>query len=196
MQNDLLWRQLSRGEITACLVSFMEETSEGKDEFNPYTTLKPVYGEETEKKLYEVWIQEETIRKTLKWVDVTEPAGGVTNEELFVCYLATLKDVFFGDVMTLVKFITDRDWSTPFWKSKVMTSIEDVMSIIKQKLENDHDLKWRQLRWFISWNMAWETKLLLLPVDGMHRCTVASSVLNGVPQPGADRVISGMVNEF
>jgi hypothetical protein len=69
-------------------------------------------------------------------------------------------------------------------------------SFVKRIQDLDNNVKWRCARQFISYNTSWQTKLIMLPVDGMHRCALSSSVLNGIPPPDVDEHLKATVQEF
>ena len=95
------------------------------------------------------------------------------------------------DTAELEKFIKDRDWSSDcVWGGNQVEFLKEI-AVIK-----DDSTKWTVLRDYIYYNMAWVTKLLLLPVDSLHRTAAADSALRGIPPPEADIVLQTHVRKF
>ena len=91
----------------------------------------------------------------------------------------------------LESFIRERDWiSDHVWGWCENEFLERIAGI------KDEGTKWTVLRDYIYYNMAWVTKLLVLPVDSLHRTAAADCALRGIPPPEADIVLQKHVRKF
>ena len=91
----------------------------------------------------------------------------------------------------LVTFIEDRDWIS----DRVWGCDKDEFLKKISRVQND-STKRTVLRDYIYYNMAWVTKLMVLPVDSLHRTAAADSALRGIPPPGAHPALVNHVRNF
>ena len=95
------------------------------------------------------------------------------------------------DTASLMKFIDEREWrSDHVWGGDKAQFLQRISGI------ENYSTKWTVLRDYIYYNMAWVTKLLLLPVDSLHRTAVADCALRGIPPPGANDALQKHVIAF
>ena len=189
-----------RGEFSACVVSFQENVDRNVT-LNAPSALSPVHGEvrmggqevDAIPELYAVPVVSEIVKRALTWlsgadIEVSDVQNGL------LMFKDALWNLFTnGTLEELLSFIARREWDVHhLWggdsKEAFLSTIEDIQDDLQ---------KWRQCRRFITFNMAWQTKLMLLPVDSLHRCVVSSSILNGIPPPGgANKELTKIVRDF
>ena len=95
----------------------------------------------------------ETIQKALSLLMLDPAPESVPSvQEGFATYIKTLGEMGIPNkpLEVLLSFVKDRDWVGPFWKGQ-----EKDIFLKEVEEENDSEEKWRLLRRFITFNLAW-----------------------------------------
>ncbi len=193
---NLLWQMVTSvdsfnsplsGEICCVLTTFEEVQST--------SNLNWVHGDETCFNLSATPAGEDTFKHALQWLCGMEfPSDAhLSVFELASNFIEQLNksNIPNGSVQDLTKFISERTWDgSHLWggtKEEILETVE--------KTEKHHD-KWRILRLFINFNMAWQTRLFFSPIDGLHRCAASDMAYNGLFLPGSAVVLKNQASKF
>ena len=128
------------------------------------------------------------IAEAMSWVNRKEIAPEASVHQGFAKFLKTIMPILNKPASDLIKFVKGHEWVGPFWNSQ---DVEDLMADVENA--NTEGKQWRILRRFITFNFAWQTRLVLCPIDGLHRATLASNILNGISVKGASMELNRMV---
>ena len=164
--------------------------------------LFPTYGtEEQDVGLHAVPADAKRLTAALKWLKGED--SNSRDDQATVNDLSSLSESFIRELeawdipnapaCSLKKFVQDRNWSVPpgrLWGGNRDSFLRMVDAI------NDDWKQWMLLRSFICCNMAWVTKLVLFPVDSLHRAVTLDTVYRGVPPPEAEQALQKRVIAF
>ena len=176
------------GNYAFLLTSFVEgDTAPGG--IRLHLALKQSHGGN----LHAVKASKEVIEKALKWLTRKDHSCESVAEggETFLKELVEASPTN-GPLATLKKFIRDRDWEGRLWGGEKEKFLE-LVSESNQWTEHD---KWMACRNYISYNMAWQTHLLVLPVDGLHRGFTCDTAFSGIPPPQASDELKERIQAF
>lgn len=144
--------------------------------------FKPVHGGlEEGLEVFAIPPDRDTLVNALKWLDPqAEISEEASEDELSRQYILCLNNspIPNGTVETLTDFIKSRTWNEKrLWGG----TMEKFWNMVDS--EPDPCEKWRLLRLFITYNIAWTTKVLWLPIEGLHRSGTFQMSYTGVYLP-------------
>jgi hypothetical protein len=180
-----------QNQFVYAVTSFVHDQPGGTD-FNKFY-LSSEDKDTTERQLHAVPVTIELISSALKWLKGEETTSTINNvTEGLNQYIKCLTDLHLpnGNVEDLSQFIQDRVWIAPVWGNG---SDEFFLMIEKVKCPLQ---RWMYMRRFVTFNMAWQTKVVWVPVDSLHRSAVSDSVFNGIAPSGADDELKMMAKSF
>ena len=196
---NVLWKMVNADDsdlspITASgcygvLASFREG-----DTTNDIAKLMSVHGEEGGLTLYATAADREALVKGLKWLD---PQATILPEasvaELSDQFLSCLNDspIPNGSVESMTEFIKSRTWDEKHLWGGTMEEFWKMLDCIVDQAE-----RWRILRQFITYNMAWQTKLIWYPCDALHRVATYVMSFNGVCLPDSPEELQEAVTAY
>ena len=149
---------------------------------------------ESSSSLHAVPLSLDVIKSALSWlcqdkIDVEK----VTNiNDGFSTFLREL-DIFRlpnSQYHELLDFIKNREWSGTLFGGEPKQFLQSLSN------EENHCRRWQLVRRYITFNMAWQTKVLCFPLDCLHRSAVSSTVYNGIPPPQSNVELTELVKNF
>lgn len=176
------------------LASFREGDTSNQ---NSMAKLTPVYDDTDDTdglSLYATSPDRQTVVNALKWLDPQAtilPEASL--EELSDQFLSCLNDspVPNGTVESMTEFINSRTWDERHLWGGTMEEFWNMVESIEHSTE-----KWRILRLFITYNIAWQTKLILFPCDALHRLATSDMSFNGVCLPSSHADLQKAVTDY
>jgi hypothetical protein len=197
-QKNILWNMVNctdpihsplEGVYKGSLASFQVA-----DQGNRMAKLSSVHGTLEALNVYAIPPDSEAVLKALKWLDPhASVSPGATLYELVDQFIKSLHDshVPNGTVDQLIEFIRSRTWDEKrLWGGTVAGFLARIEGI------DDQVEKWRLLRFFITCNMAWQTKLIYIPSDALHREAGSIMAFNGVYLPGTNLELQKHVTNY
>ena len=180
------------------VVSF---TKKGEPTPNRGTDITKLFlvqkGATSNEHLHATPVTQDIIREALKWLLGEELFGKYYDRDKSVehnvgKFISEMEKIPNGCEADLENFIRTRKWEGGpcLWGGLP----DEYLALTWPS--SDSRARWRALRQYIIFNMARQTKILVCPVDSLHRCAVSSNTFNGLPPPGAGARLKDVVKTF
>ena len=177
-----------RGTYHCVLTSF----EEGRPEEGgvPLHLAWPRHPSQPGQELHAVPANLKKVKHAVRWLTKNE-ASADSLPEAVQCLVAALRTLPFDSAQPqrLKKFIQEREWTGQLWGGERDYFLQRVGVLEGQD-------QWLACRRYISFNTAWQLRLLVLPYEGLHRCFTVVTALLGIPPPGENPELDTRVKDF
>ena len=179
--------------VLSAAASFVYEDTSNQSADSVYLN-SAVSGQEYDEKIIPIELTTDIIRHGLSWLDPTNGQAASSGDVDVSTYLDALRSSvpINGTEEELHKFIKDHTWDrygSIMWGGNAETFL--------QRLEHlPSNERKRKKRRYIQENLALQTGVIFLWIDGIHRVVTIDGATVGIPPPGTDSKLQEATVKF